>query len=107
MLLVVAGGVAAVVAAYAVLSPSGLPQLWNLRRQEETLQVHVDKARVDNARLTDEVKVLQGGEPASKIVLEKHAREELGYVRADEVVLTGLPAHAPAADGAPPAAAAP
>lgn len=86
-----AGGVALAVAAYAVLSPSGVSRLWKLEDREKALVVDVEKQKHDNAKLGAEVKVLQGNEPASRAVLEKHAREELGYAKADEVIVTGLP----------------
>jgi cell division protein FtsB len=86
-----AGGVALAIAAYAVVSPSGVSRLWKLEDREKALAVDVEKQKHDNAKLAAEVKILQGNEPASKAVLEKHAREELGYVKADEVIVTGLP----------------
>src|ERR1044071_145289 len=88
VLIIVAGGIAVAVASYAVLSPSGLPQVWKLRDDEKSLTTEVAKARADNSRIADDVRVLQGNDPASKAVLEKHAREELGYVKSDEVALT-------------------
>ena len=91
VLLALAGGVALAVAAYAVVSPSGLSRLWKLEDREKSLAAEVEKEKVDNAKLSAEVKVLQGNEPASKAVLEKHAREELGYAKSDEVIVTGLP----------------
>ncbi|HEY4221411.1 MAG TPA: septum formation initiator family protein [Myxococcota bacterium] len=94
-ILAVAAGLGLAIAAYAVLSPTGLPQLWHMQEQEKSLTVDVDKARADNAKLSAEVKVLQGSEPSSRAVLEKHAREELGYIKADEVVLTTSAAPAP------------
>ena len=101
VLLIVAGGIAVAVASYAVLAPSGLPQVWKLRDDEKSLTSEVDKARGDNARIADDVRVLQGSDPASKAVLEKHAREELGYVKNDEVVLTTTPATPTPAPGQP------
>jgi cell division protein FtsB len=91
VLLAVAGGIALAVSAYAVLAPSGLPQLWRLKDEEKALTVDVAKARADNAKLAAEVRVLQGDDPTSAAVLEKAAREELGWVKSDEIVLTGLP----------------
>ena len=97
VLVALAFGIALAVAAYAVLAPSALPSLWKLRDEEKSLAVDVEKARVDNAKLADEVRVLQGGDPSSNAVLEKHAREELGWVKKNEVVLTGLPPSPPSA----------
>lgn len=97
VLLVAAAGVALAVVAYAVLVPSGLPRSRELRAEERALASEVEQARAHNARLEREVKVLQGGEPSSAAVLEKLAREELGWVKRDELVLTGLPASWPGA----------
>ncbi len=91
VVLVVCAVVALVVVAYAVLAPSGLPRLRELRSERAALTRDVDKARVDNDKLERQAKILQGAEPESRAVLEKTAREELGWTRPDEVVLTGLP----------------
>lgn len=91
VVLVVCAVVALAVSAYAVLSPSGLPRLRELEGEKAALTADVEKARADNERLGRDVKILQGAEPESDAVLEKAAREELGWTRPDEVVLTGLP----------------
>jgi cell division protein FtsB len=103
VVLVVCGVIALAVSAYAVLAPSGLPLLRELEGERAGLTADVDKARAENERLGREVKILQGGEPESDAVLEKAAREELGWTKPDEIVLTGLPVKAPtaAAQGAP------
>lgn len=99
VVLVVAAGVSLAVSAYAVLAPSALPRWLELREEERALTSEVERARAENARLAAEVKVLQGGEPTSAAVLEKAAREELGWVRRDEIVVTGLPLDAPRVAG--------
>jgi cell division protein FtsB len=106
VVLVVCAVVALAIGAYAVLAPSALPRLREMEAEQARLQGEVDAARAGNERLAREVKVLQGGEPESKAVLEKAAREELGWTKPDEIVLTvnpGLssaPAPAPAPEGA-------
>jgi cell division protein FtsB len=103
VLLVVAGGVALAVATWTVLSPTGLPRLLEMKDDERSLAADVEAARAENARLTEEVRILQGDEPESAAVLEKVAREELGWIKSDEVVLTGLPTgEGAAASGAEP-----
>lgn len=101
VLLVVAGAIALAIVAYAVIAPSALPRLLQLKEEEKSLSGDLEKARADNARIAEQVRVLQGGEPSSPAVLEKVAREELGWVKRDEIVLTGLPSSrsdAPATD---------
>lgn len=88
VVLVVCAVVALAIGAYAVLAPSGLPRLREMESEQARLQGEVDAARAANERLTREVTVLQGGAPESKAVLEKAAREELGWTKPDEVVLT-------------------
>lgn len=106
-LLAVAGIVALAVVTWAVLSPSGLPRLRQLQEEERSLTADVEEAHRENARLEGEVRVLQGNEPTSTAVLEKAAREELGWVKSDEVVLTGLPLTAPPGASAASSQAAP
>ena len=84
------------VGAYAVLAPSGMPRLREMQAEQKALEADVAKARAENEALEREVKVLQGGAPESKAVLEKAAREELGWAKPDEVIITtggaGVPA---------------
>lgn len=103
VVLVVCGVIALALSTYAVLAPSGLPRLRELEGEKAALTHDVDEARGDNERLGREVKILQGAEPESRAVLEKAAREELGWTRPDEVVLTGLPVGTPSAPLSTPA----
>lgn len=97
VVLAVCAVVALAIAAYAVIAPSALPRLRDMQAEEKRLQGEVEAARTHNERLAREVKILQGGEPESRAVLEKAAREELGWTKPDEIVLTVHPASAPAA----------
>lgn len=101
VVLVVCAVVALAIGAYAVLAPSGLPRLREMEGEQARLQGEVDAARAGNERLAREVKVLQGGQPESKAVLEKAAREELGWTKPDEIVLTVHPPAAPAPASTP------
>lgn len=91
VILVVCGVLALAIGLYAVLAPSALPRLRELESEQARLQGEVDAARTKNEKLAKEVTVLQGGQPESKAVLEKAAREELGWTKPDEIVFTGLP----------------
>ncbi len=95
VVLAVSGGVVAVIAATAAFSPSGLARLERLRTEESAVAADVERLEHDNARLAAEVQKLRLDGPASRNVLEQRAREELGYVGKDEVVLV-LPAGADA-----------
>ena len=76
------------VVVYTVVAPSGLPRLLSIQREERALTNSVKDARHHNGALADEVRVLQGEQPASRALLEKKAREELGVVAKDEIVLS-------------------
>lgn len=91
VILIVCGAGALAITAYTVIAPSGLPRLWQLQDEEKALAGEVARLRTENEALGQEVTVLQGGEPSSQAVLEKAAREELGWARGDEVIITGLP----------------
>jgi cell division protein FtsB len=88
VLLALAAAIAMAVVVYTVVAPSGLPGLFALQKEEEALSKDVAEAKEKNAKLTDDVRILQGEAPESRAVLEKKAREELGMVHKDEVVLT-------------------
>jgi cell division protein FtsB len=79
--------VAGAVVAYALLAPSGLPTLRRLQAEERKLADDVAQKKAENARLVGDVQLLKGDTEASKLSLEKRAREELGYIAPDEVVL--------------------
>jgi cell division protein FtsB len=87
VVLVVSAGVVAVIGATAAFSPSGLARLERLRVEETAVATDVERLTNDNARLAAEVERLRGTDPASRNTLEGRAREELGYIGKDEVVL--------------------
>ena len=106
LLLALSSTSALLIVGYATFSPAGLPRLQHLRAEVRKLDGEVQIARADNQKLVDDVRVLRGDDPASPLVLEKLAREELGYVGKGEIVMTGhVDAPAPAAvAGVPPRA---
>ena len=97
ILLACAAGVALAICTYAVLAPSGLPRLVRMADERAALEAEVAQHEAKNARLAADTELLRadpalGG--AGSAALEKVAREELGYVGRDELVVTGL-AHVP------------
>ncbi len=95
VVLVVAIAVCALVGGIAVFSPAGLARLDRLHEEELALTADVERRTRENEKLADEIELLRGDTPASNNVLEKRAREELGYIRPGEVVLTVPVAVAP------------
>ena len=75
---------AAVAALFAVsaLHPQGLAKYRHLAREADRVALDNETLKAEVRRLRGEVKALSG-DPAA---LERAAREELGYVRPDEVV---------------------
>jgi cell division protein FtsB len=105
LLLALSSTSALLIVGYATFSPAGLPRLQHLRAEVRKLDGEVQIARTDNQKLVDDVRVLRGDDPASPLVLEKLAREELGYVGKGEIVMTGrADPVAGAVAGAPPRA---
>jgi cell division protein FtsB len=105
VVLVVAVAVAVVVIGYTYLAPAGMPTLQRLQAEEKKLSDDVTQKKAENARLVGDVQLLTGDTEASKLSLEKRARDELGYVAPGEVVVQ-VPGAASAV-AAPSAAAAP
>lgn len=87
VVLVVAVVVATLVVGYAFFAPSGMPTLQRLQAEEKKLSDDVTQKKAENARLVGDVQLLQGDSEASKLSLEKRARDELGYVAPGEVVV--------------------
>lgn len=87
VVLVVAAAACVLVGAVAVFSPSGLARLRRLDDEETALRADVERRTRENEKLVDEIQLLRGDTAASNNVLEKRAREELGYVRPGEVLL--------------------
>jgi hypothetical protein len=84
-ILVVGGGLALGIAAYAVLAPAGLQRTRTLEGESARLEARMMSARADNARLIADAKAI--GDDADPRDLERTVREELGLVKADEHVL--------------------
>jgi cell division protein FtsB len=99
--LVVIGLVLALaIGAWTVLAPSALPQLVDARRKNAELDAQLARQHEDNARLEAEVRALKETGPVGDAAVEKAARRELGFVRPDELILTGLPLDGGALTGA-------
>ena len=64
-----------------------MARLRSLEEEARTLESEVQNARAQNAHLADDVRVLRGDDPGSRAMLEKLARDELGYLGKGEVVL--------------------
>ncbi|MCC7075108.1 MAG: septum formation initiator family protein [Deltaproteobacteria bacterium] len=83
VLLAVSVVAALAVGTYTVLAPSGLARWFSLRDEERVLDGQLELALRENAALALEVQRLQ----SDPRVVEEAAREELGYVKKDELVL--------------------
>ena len=103
VLLALSAGVAVAVIAYAVLAPSGLSRLTELQDERDALHAETSALAAENARLADKARVLRGEDDASKAVLEKAAREELGMVKKGEIVVVLPTTDAPAPSSETPA----
>lgn len=86
-LLLLCAVIAAGVAGYALLAPSGVPKLRDKERELALLQSDVAQLESENARLLSEAGRLKDGVPDRDIHLETAVREELGWLRPDEHVL--------------------
>lgn len=86
--LVVGAGLVAVVLALVLFSPDGLSRLARMQEEERVLSGQVAQKQKQNEVLVDETALLRGDTPASRLTLEKKAREELGYLAPGEVVIT-------------------
>ena len=80
-------GVATIVVAYATLAPASLPRLSRMRDERAALAAQAAALEIENSRTREVARALKGDDPRSLLLLEKVVRDELGYVRADEVVL--------------------
>ena len=80
--------------AYTLISPGGESKVAQLEAELRKIQAHNQRLAQDNRRLVLEVDALKH----RKDYLEKIAREELGLIRKDEVVLQlPAPVRSPAA----------
>lgn len=81
---------------YTVLSPDGMLQWFRLRGEVSKLTAENEVLRAENDRLRDEARRLV----VDKQEIERAVRQELGYVRGDEVVFKFAPGATAAAKGA-------
>ena len=66
----------------SVFGDRGILNLLQKRREVDTLRAELEELRTENARLATEIAELR----TSPRAIERLAREELGYARADETV---------------------
>lgn len=85
--LVLCAAVAAGVAGYALLAPSGLPKLRDKQADLAALEADVERLERENERLVAAAARLRSESPRAPIYIEDAAREELGWVKPDEHVL--------------------
>ena len=83
-LVLVAGALAAVGLVFALVDPRGVRQLRQLNRDLERQASANSALKAQNLELRRSLELL--GPNASQRVLEKAVREQLGFVRQDEVV---------------------
>ena len=73
---------------YSVFSRSELPDLWQKQLRAEALRERVFVLYKEISDLSEEIKLLAGDSPGSLAFLEQIAREELGMIAKDEVLIT-------------------
>lgn len=77
--------VLAVLIGYKVVFGANGMKVWQAKRAEvQRLESEIDQKQMEQQQLQHEVDALQRGDPS---VIEKEAREQLGYVKPGEVVL--------------------
>lgn len=75
----------AIFAAYKAMFDANGMKVWQRKRAEvQELQQDIASRQAEHERLERQVQALQRGDPS---VIEKEAREQLGYVKPGEVVL--------------------
>lgn len=75
----------AVLIGYKVVFGANGMKVWQAKRAEvQRLESEIDQKQMEQQQLQHEVDALQRGNPS---VIEKEAREQLGYVKPGEVVL--------------------
>ncbi len=89
--LVVGAAAVVVVLGLVLFSPSGVSKLSHLQEEERALGGQAAQKRAENTQMMQETRLLRGDSEASRLVLEKKAREELGYIAPGEIVVN-LPA---------------
>jgi cell division protein FtsB len=100
-IVVISASAALVVVVWATLAPGALPHLTHMRAEQRALLAETEALALENARLRADARALRGDDAASLLLLEKVVRDELGYLRADEVVLLPRAAVVPK-EGTPP-----
>jgi len=81
--LLVAGGVGVAFVAILVVGGNGLLKVWRMKQQAQDLQRSIQLLEAENDQLARTIERLRD-DPA---MIEKLAREELGYVKKGEKVL--------------------
>ncbi len=77
--------VLAVLIGYKVVFGANGMKVWQAKRAEvQSLESEIDQKQIEQQQLQHEVDALQRGDAS---VIEKEAREQLGYVKPGEVVL--------------------
>ena len=70
---------------YKVVFGANGMKVWQCKRAEvQALEQEIERSKLDHEQLEYRVQALQRGDPS---VIEKEAREQLGYVKPGEVVL--------------------
>ncbi len=78
-------GLLAVAIGYKVVFGANGMKIWQGKRAEVSqLEQEIERSKADHDQLQRHVDALQRGDPS---VIEKEAREQLGYVKPGEVVL--------------------
>ena len=79
---VVVGLLVLLILGFTIFGQRGLMSLVRARRQAEVLKTETARIRDENARLTEEIRLLQ----TDNAYVERLAREELGMVKPGELV---------------------
>lgn len=99
-LVLTAAAAAVVLAALSLADPRGVRQLRLLRAEIERQQAVNRALRQSNASLAQTAKSLRA--PVDLLALERAAREELGFVKPDELIFRFEPPGAPQPRGRAP-----
>jgi cell division protein FtsB len=76
--------VALVLAVSSLADPGGFRRTWRLQQDVKALQARTERLALENARLRREV----AGLKEDPQVIERAVREELGYLRPGELIIT-------------------
>ena len=75
---------ALVLAGFSLVAEGGFRRYWRLQRDRHTLEMRNAHLDEENARLRREVQGLK----EDPVVIERAVREELGFIRPGEIVIT-------------------